>query len=289
MKQTFLVVGIFWSLVLLLGANIVVNGEITNDRILVGSSAALGGPNAFLGTEFHKGAKLYFNEVNIAGGVHGRKINVIVLDDGYEPERTIANTRKLIKEEKVDYLFGYIGTPTTASILDTIEKEKIPLFAAFTGAEQLRKPVRRYMINVRPGYYQETAGLANHLLNDCDVEKIACFYQDDPYGGRPIYIGLKHALERYGLALCGEGTYERNTVAIAQGLEEIKKSNPEAVILASEYATCAAFIEAMKKAEMKNIYFCSISFVASDKLAALLGEDAEGVICAEIVPDLKNE
>jgi len=289
MKRNGRKVGILLCLALLLGAPLLAKGEIANDTILLGSSAALGGPNAFLGTEFHKGAKLYFEEVNRKGGVYGKTIEIIVLDDGYEPERTIPNTKKLIEEEKVDYLFGYIGTPTTVSILDMIEKEKIPLFAAFTGAEQLRKPVKRYMINVRPSYDQETAGLVDYLLNDCGAERIACFYQDDAYGGRPIYIGLKHALEKYGLALCGEGTYERNTVAIVEGLEQIRKSSPDAVIMVGEYAASGAFIKAMKKTEMKNIYFCNISFVASHKLDALLGEDAEGVICAEVVPDLEDE
>ncbi|KKM64500.1 hypothetical protein LCGC14_1500740 [marine sediment metagenome] len=288
MKRNRSKVGILLCLVLLLGAPLLAKGEVAKDTILIGSSAALGGPNAFLGTEFHKGAKLYFEEVNRKGGVYGRTIESIVLDDGYEPERTILNTRNLINEEKVDYLFGYIGTPTTVSILDMIENEKIPLFAAFTGAEQLRKPVKRYMINVRPSYYQETAGLVDHLLNDLGVERIACFYQDDAYG-RAGYTGVKLALEKYGLTLYGEGTYERNTVAITKGLEQIRKSSPDAVIVVGQYTASAAFIEAAKKTEIRNIYFLNISFVASDKLNALLGEDAEGAICSQVVPDLANE
>ncbi|MBE0479257.1 ABC transporter substrate-binding protein, partial [Candidatus Aerophobetes bacterium] len=259
------------------------------DRILVGSSAALGGPNAYLGTEFHKGAKLYFDQVNRQGGVYGRRIDTLVLDDGYEPDRTVSNTRKLIEEEKVDFLFGYIGTPTTVSILEMIEEKKIPLFAAFTGAEELRKPIKRYMINVRASYDQEIAGLVDHLLNYCGVERIACFYQDDPAGGIPIYAHLKDVLKTYGLALCGEGNYERNTVAIAEGFNQIRKSNPEAVMLVGEYAACGAFIEAAKGTEMENAYFCSISFIASDKLAALLGDIAEGVIFAGVVPNLEDE
>jgi len=288
MKRNRRKVGILLCLALLLGAPLLAKGEIANDTILVGSSGALGGPNAFLGTEFHKGARLYFEEVNQKGGVYGKTIESIVLDDGYEPERTILNTRNLIKEEKVDYLFGYIGTPTTVSILDMIEKEKIPLFAAFTGAEQLRKPVERYMINVRPSYYQETAGLVDHLLNYCGVKRIACFYQDDAYG-RAGYTGVKIALEEHGLTLCGEGTYERNTVAIAKGLEQIKKSSPDAVIMVGQYTACAAFMQAAKKTELENTYFCNISFVASDKLNALLGEDAERAICSQVVPDLANQ
>ncbi|HDY67760.1 MAG TPA: hypothetical protein ENH85_08215 [Candidatus Scalindua sp.] len=288
MKRNRSKVAILLCLALLLGAPLLAKGEVVSDTILVGSSAALGGPNAFLGTEFHKGAKLYFEEVNRKGGVYGRTIETIVLDDGYEPERTILNTKNLINEEKVDYLFGYIGTPTTVSILDMIEEEKIPLFAAFTGAEQLRKPVKRYMINVRPSYYQETAGLVDHLLNDLGVERIACFYQDDAYG-RAGYTGVKLALEKYGLTLCGEGTYERNTVAITKGLEQIRKSSPDAVIVVGQYTASAAFIEAAKKTEIRNIYIVNISFVASDKLNALLGEDAEGAICSQVVPDLANE
>jgi len=288
MKRNRRKVGILLCLALLLGAPLLAKGEVVNDTILVGSSAALGGPNAFLGNEFHKGAKLYFEEVNRKGGVYGKTIETIVLDDGYEPERTILNTKNLINEEKVDYLFGYIGTPTTVSILDMIEKEKIPLFAAFTGAEQLRKPVKRYMINVRPSYDQETAGLVDYLLNDCGAERIACFYQDDAYG-MSGYTGVKNALEKYGLTLCGEGTYERNTVAIAKGLEQIRKTSPDAVIMVGQYTACAAFMEAAKKTEIKNTYFCNISFVGSDELNALLGKDAERAICSQVVPDLANE
>jgi len=288
MKRNRRKVGILLCLALLLGAPLLAKGEIANDTILIGSSAALGGPNAFLGTEFHKGAKLYFEEVNRKGGVYGRIIKSIVLDDGYEPERTILNTKNLINEEKVDYLFGYIGTPTTVSILDMIEKERIPLFAAFTGAEQLRKPVKRYMINVRPSYYQETAGLVDHLLNYCGVERIACFYQDDAYG-MAGYTGVKLALEKYGLTLCGEGTYERNTVAIVKGLEQIRKSSPDAVIMVGQYTACAAFMEAARITELKNTYFCNISFVGSDKLNAVLGKNAERAICSQVVPDLANE
>jgi ABC-type branched-subunit amino acid transport system substrate-binding protein len=288
MKRNRRKVGILLCLALLLGAPLLAKGEIANDTILIGSSAALGGPNAFLGTEFHKGAKLYFEEVNRKGGIYGRIIKSIVLDDGYEPERTILNTKNLINEEKVDYLFGYIGTPTTVSILDMIEKERILLFAAFTGAEQLRKPVKRYMINVRPSYYQETAGLVNHLLNYCGVERIACFYQDDAYG-MAGYTGVKLALEKYGLTLCGEGTYERNTVAIVKGLEQIRKSSPDAVIMVGQYTACAAFMEAARITELKNTYFCNISFVGSDKLNAVLGKNAERAICSQVVPDLANE
>ncbi|MDA0190379.1 MAG: ABC transporter substrate-binding protein, partial [Proteobacteria bacterium] len=90
---------------------------VTDKALLIGQSAALTGPAQALGQEMRLGAQLYFDQVNASGGIHGRKLQLISLDDGYEPERAAANTRKLIDEDKVLALFAYVGTPTSAAAL----------------------------------------------------------------------------------------------------------------------------------------------------------------------------
>jgi len=90
---------------------------VTSDRILLGQSVALTGPAAELGIQMRNGAKTYFDHINAQGGVHGRKIELITLDDGYEPTRTVPNTKKLIEENKVFALFRYVGTPTRTAAL----------------------------------------------------------------------------------------------------------------------------------------------------------------------------
>src|SRR6266849_3009298 len=122
---------------------------VTNTSILLGQSAAFSGPAANLGKEMKEGATVYFEFINGQGGVYGRKINLISLDDGYEPDRAVPNTKKLIDENKVFALFGYVGTPTSYAVIPLINEAKIPFFAPFSGAEGLRSPVNKYIFNIR--------------------------------------------------------------------------------------------------------------------------------------------
>ena len=152
--------------------------SVSGDVILIGQSAALSGPAEELGKEMKAGAEAYFKVVNDAGGINGRKIKLISLDDGYEPDRAKANTQKLIVEEKVLALFGYVGTPTSNAALPIFTEAKVPFIGAFTGAQSLREPFNRYIFNVRASYFDETEEIVRHLTQQ-GVTKISVFYQND--------------------------------------------------------------------------------------------------------------
>lgn len=111
---------------------------ISDDTILIGSSSALTGHIGFLGREYIKGARLYFDEVNRKGGINGRHIQLISLDDQYEPARTVSNTQELIQQHRVFCLFNYVGTPTTMAVKEIIEEARIPTIGLLTGAHSLR-------------------------------------------------------------------------------------------------------------------------------------------------------
>src|ERR1039458_9280967 len=138
---------------------------VTANTVLLGQSVALTGPAAALGIEMRTGAKVYFDYVNSRGGIHGRKIELRTLDDGYEPSRTAPNTKKLIEEDGVFVLFGYVGTPTAAAALPIFTQARVPFFGAFTGAELLRDPFNAYIFNVRASYYDETERIVEQLVS----------------------------------------------------------------------------------------------------------------------------
>jgi ABC-type branched-subunit amino acid transport system substrate-binding protein len=117
---------------------------VTADTILLGQSAALTGPTAVLGKQMNAGARLYFDYINKQGGVFGRKIELKALDDMYEPEEAVKNTKKLIEEDRVFALFGYVGTPTSQAVMPLVNQARIPFFAPFTGRSRCatRKPLR---------------------------------------------------------------------------------------------------------------------------------------------------
>ncbi len=255
---------------------------ITEQEIILGQSCALSGPAQALGTGMKVGLNAYFSKINVAGGVQGRKINLISLDDGYEPYRAIKNTRTLIQKNKVFMLVGAVGTPTSKAVVPMAEKAGVPFFGPFTGAEFLRNPFKKYVINVRGSYYQEMEKIAQYVVDRLGKTRIACFYQNDGYGQAGLN-GIKIALAKRSLELVSSGTYERNTVAVKSGLLTIKKSHPEAVIMVGAYKPCAEFIKLAKKIGMKDVVFCNISFVGTEALRKELGGDGEGCIISQVV------
>ena len=138
------------------GATLALPAWAQSARIVLGQSAAFSGPAAQLGIQMNKGAKIFFDQLNASGGVNGQTIELRTLDDGYEPDRCVANTKKLI-EGGAFALFGYIGTPTSLAALPLATQAKVPFLAPFTGAEALRTPFNRYAFHVRASYFDETA------------------------------------------------------------------------------------------------------------------------------------
>lgn len=254
---------------------------VTESQIVLGQSAALTGPAQELGKDMQFGANLYFNHVNAAGGVNGRKIVLKSLDDGYEPPRAAENTKKLIHDEKVFALFGYVGTPTSQASLPIFTEAKVPFVGAFTGAELLRNPFNRYIFNVRASYFDETEAIVRHLTA-MSLSKIAVFYQNDAYGLAGL-AGVERALKKRDLTLAAKATVERNTVDVAAAVAAMRKADPQAVVMISAYKSCAAFIREMKKLDL-NPTFWNVSFVGSKALAQELDRDGRGVQISQVVP-----
>ncbi len=255
---------------------------VTDKEIILGTSLALSGHASFLGTQTLYGALCYLNAVNDRGGIHGRKIRLISYDDGYDPPQCLANTQKLIAEDMVFALFCYVGTPTSAKIIPIIKEAKIPLVGIFSGAQILRKPFIRYIINIRTSYYQEIAAVIMQLVQSMGIKKIAVFYQYDDYGFDGL-AGTQIALERYGLEPVAAGSYQRGSLEIEAAFEKIMASKAEAVVMVGTANPCAKFIRLAALKDFYPIFHC-VSFMGADQLANKLGKAGEGVIITQVVP-----
>jgi branched-chain amino acid transport system substrate-binding protein len=256
------------------------------DKIILGQAAALEGPAAALGQGMREGLLAAFDEANKAGGVKGHKIDLVAVDDGYEPTKSIDAAKKLIEQDKVFALVGSVGTPTSAAVQPMATEAGVPFIGAFTGAEFLREPYKANVVNVRASYFQETETIVEHLTKDLGVTKIAIFYQDDAFGQAGL-AGVKRALDKRQMALVAEGTYERNTIAVKGALLSIKKAEPEAVVMIGAYKPCAEFIKLARQIKLDAV-FVNISFVGSDALAKELGPAGAGVVVTQVVPFPKD-
>ncbi len=254
---------------------------VTDTQIVLGQGAVFSGPAQELGIQMRDGALAYFNYINSQGGIYGRKIVLKSVDDRYEPDGAVAATKKLIEDERVFALFGYVGTPTFNAAAPILTKAQVPLVAAFTGAESLRDPLNRYVFNVRASYYDETEQIVQHL-SAMSVDKIAVFYQNDAYGKAGLE-GVSRALKKRSLPMVATATVERNTVDVAKAVAEMKKAQPQAIVMVSAYKSCAAFIKEMKKAGMAPSFW-NVSFVGSKALAKELDAEGRGVQISQVVP-----
>ena len=255
---------------------------VSKDSILFGQVAALNGPAQALGQGMREGILAAFEEANRAGGINGRKLELKSIDDGYEPEKTIEATNKAINDDKVFALVGAVGTPTSKAGQPIATAAKVPFIGPFTGAEFLRNPFNRYVVNIRASYFQETEAWVEHLTNDLGVTRIAILYQDDAFGLAGL-AGVKKAMEKRNLSLVAEGTFKRNTTAIKSALLEIMKGQPQAVVTVGPYKPIAAFIKLARQLKV-DATFVAISFVGSDSLAQELGSEGAGVVVSQVVP-----
>lgn len=259
------------------------DNETPKNKIIIGQSASLSGSTQEIGIEFIKGANAYFNYTNDLGGVYGRKIELITIDDSYEPEYAIQNTINLIKNRKAFAMFGEVGTPSSEAVLPLIKEYNIPFLTPLTGVDSLRNNENGLIFNLRNSYKDETKAMIQYLVTELKIKKIAVFYQDDNYG-KSGYNGVKNALKEYNLEIAEEGRYRRKTLSFHNALLNINNANPQAVIIIGTQKPSAFFIKEAKKLGMNNTKFCAISFAGGDTFMKELNEDTNNVIFSQVVP-----
>lgn len=255
---------------------------VTENLIVIGQSAALTGPSAELGNELRAGALAYFEQVNRRGGVHGRKIVLDTLDDGYEPERASANYRKLIEQRGAFALFGCIGAATCMAALPVISAAKVPFVGPANGNQVLRTPFNRYLFNVRASFADEVAHIVDHLVT-IGIDRIAVFHPDH-VPGRAALASTQAALKKHGLAPVASGTYPAEySLDVDGGVRSIAKADPQAVVFFGPYKVAAKIVTELKKLGQRP-QFMALSVVGPKALAAELGDDGRGVGISQVVP-----
>ena len=255
---------------------------ISDDGILFGQSAALSGPAQELGKDMQLGIRAAFHEANQAGGVHGRLLELVSLDDSYEPDLAFANTERLIRVQRVFALIGEVGTPTSRAATPLAFNEGVPFIAPFTGAEFLRDLRMDNVLNLRASYYQETEEMVARLTEDLGVTRIAVIYPNDSFGAAGLE-GARLALERRGMEPVSTGYYPRNTRAVKSALLDIIASNPESVIMIGAYAPVSEVVTLLDRTEIDPV-FMTVSFVGSNALARELGPAGAGIYVTQVVP-----
>jgi branched-chain amino acid transport system substrate-binding protein len=265
-----------------------------HNSYVLGMSTVLSGPVAHLGINMRTGVLAALKEINGQGGIQGRSLCLVVLDDGSDPERTVNNMHRLIQQENVLAVIGNAGTPTAIAAEPIASQNHVPFFGAFTGAGILRRiPPNRYVVNYRASYAEETAAMVQALITYGHLQpnEIAFFTQRDAYGDSGFVGGIA-ALKKNGLkdeTQITHGRYESNSLAVENGLADILLADPapKAIIMVGTYAPSAKFIRLARSYGLNSL-FLNVSFVGAAPLAQALGNEEDGVIVTQVVPHLES-
>jgi ABC-type branched-subunit amino acid transport system substrate-binding protein len=250
--------------------------------IVLGQSAPLSGPSASLGREYGSGALSLFRQVNARGGVFGRPIRLIQLDDRYEPARTQANVSRLIEHNGVFALFGTVGTPTTRTVLPLVERRGIPLIAPMSGAALLRQPGQRQVFHLRASYADEAERIVDYLAR-AGWTRVALVTQNDTFGS-DVGGSLRDSLSRRGITPVTTARVERNSSRTGSQAEQVARSRPDAVVVISTYGTVASLVDELHR-RRSHPQVMTVSFVGTKALLqALPRGQANGIGVTQVVP-----
>jgi len=262
------------------GATSTIRG-VTSTTIVLGQSAPLSGSNKDLGDDIRNGALAYFKKVNDAGGVNGRRIELVTLDDANDIKRSGENARKLLEENGVLALFGYASATLSRPALPFVEKHRVPFLAPFTGADPMRV-FNPYVYNMRASYADELEKIVDHYSR-FGIKRFAIVHYEDVIG-KENFAAVDRALKQRNLSVVSVAAFkDRAKPEIETGVKEVLKGDPDVIILTTLYKATSDFIKTARKAG-SNAQMVSNSFPGSTPLSKELGKDGVGVVIAQVVP-----
>ena len=250
--------------------------------IKLGMSAPFSGPAAELGKQFSFGANLVFAAQNAEGGIDGRPIQLLTADDGYEPLRTVENTRNFLLNQHVFALFGYVGTPTSSAVLPLLRKHQLPYLAPFSGADILRQPDDAFIYNFRASYREEAATQIRYLIDQRQFKRVALLIQADEFGAS-VEQWFKAELSKRRLEPVSIVRFQRNSTDMHAAVSQLKDAKPELVLTFGTYIPLAEAIRLGQRRQFNPVYSV-VSFTGIQQLRQLLQQPFQ-VFVTMVVPD----
>lgn len=279
MKRTLFWFGIAFGLALAQTGNAAENG-VTSQKITIGQSAPVTGNNKDLGNEIRLGALAAFNQINKSGGIGGRQIELVTLDDANDVQKAIANTDMLIKQGQVFALFGYASATLGRKPLEMAAAEGVPFLSPFTGARVMRG-YNKVLFNFRAGYAEEATKIIEHFRN-VGITRFGILYHDDVVGKENLDV-VQKGIEAGGGKVVATAGVSRKGGDAAPKAAAMVKADPQAIIVTGLYGPSSEFIKAAKVAGY-GAPIIALSFVGGTQFINALGKDKAGVVISQVVP-----
>ena len=256
---------------------------VTDTEIVVGCSNSFTGPLAFTGEQLTKfGIDLYFKRINDAGGIHGRKVRTVYYDDGYKPQDAVANTRKLVEQEKVFAILSPQGTAPVSATVDYLEENRVPLLFPYQGSAVTRG--KKYVVNGMVLYDRQAKMMIDYLVLQRQFKKFATIYQDDEYG-KAFLAPFEQSLARHGLKMVGAESVKRGATDVSAQLAKLQAAKPEVTFIVLTPGPGAQALKERQKIGWTDTLMVSSGPLTDERFLGLAGEAAEGVEGLSLWPD----
>ena len=254
---------------------------ISSKSLTIGCSASLSGPLAGFGRDIKQGAEAALAQINARGGIHGRMVQLQILDDGYVPQRTTENVQQMISQGSAFALMSCVGTPNNAGILPMIEDAGIPYVAPFTGASSLRKGARN-VFHVRASYTDEVRRLVQRLAG-MGLKDIGVVYLDNAYGREMLEVSPRFLAEQ-GLKPLVQVALATDGKNLSDVLAKVGQARPAAVLLATAGAVSVELVRGLKT-NNPGVLMAGLSVTLTSEGLKQLGDAGSGLALTMVMPD----
>ena len=256
---------------------------VTDAEIVLGCSNSFSGPLAFTGEQATKfGVDLYFKFVNDAGGIHGRKVRTVYYDDGYKPQEAVANTRKLVEQDRIFAVIAPQGTPPVVATMPYLEESKVPLLFPFQGSPVTRG--RRYVFSGMTLYDRQSRMMIDYLAGARKYTTFGVLYQDDEYG-KSFLTAFEKDLGRHNLKIAAAEPVKRGVTDVSAQIAKLQAAKPQVTFLVLTPGPGAQALKERQKVGWTDTVMVSSGPLTDERYLALAGDAAEGVEGLSLWPD----
>jgi branched-chain amino acid transport system substrate-binding protein len=271
------------AVLLLAAAPAAAQPGVTDAEIVLGCSNSFSGPLAFTGEQATKfGVDLYFKVVNDAGGIHGRKVRTVYYDDGYKPQEAVANTKKLVEQDKIFAVIAPQGTPPVVATMEYLEENKVPLLFPFQGSPVTRG--RKYVFSGMTLYDRQSKMMIDYLVGQRKVKTFAALYQDDEYG-KAFLTAFEKDLARHNLKMAVAESVKRGVTDVSAQIAKLQAARPQVTFLVLTPPAGAQALKERQKIGWTDTVMVSSGPLTDERYLALAGDAAEGVEGLSLWPD----
>jgi branched-chain amino acid transport system substrate-binding protein len=256
---------------------------VSETEIVLGCSNSFSGPLAYTGEQATRyGVDLYFKALNDAGGINGRKVRTVYYDDGYKPQEAVANTRKLVEQDKIFAVIAPQGTAPVAATLEYLEENKVPLLFPFQGSPITRG--KKYVFSGMTLYDRQSKMMVDYLVGQRKFKTFAVLYQDDDYG-KAFLTAYEKDLARHNLKIAAAEPVKRGVTDVSAQIAKLRAASPQVTLLVLTPGPGAQALKERQKIGWTDTVMVSSGPLTDEKYLGLAGDAAEGVEGLSLWPD----